>query len=568
MERRKFISLSGKTLCALPVFSSAVFSFGREDKMPDWLVGLVKRNDTGVESLLTYQVQEKNSPDLGGVKDGYDILNPHSTAAIIQWGACAIFSPDSKFYQSDALLSQMRLAAMYLLKIQHKDGTIDLLSTNFHSTPDTGFLVKRLAIAYTLLERSGAAENQKVLIPLKEFLMNAGEALIAGGIHTPNHRWVVSAALTKLNELWPDIRYVDRINQWLDEHIDIDIDGQFNEKSTFIYSSLTDRLLITIAAGLNKPDLLESVRKNLNMTLYYVHPNGEIVTDASGRQDKAAIGTLENYYYPYRYLAMLDKNTTYSAMCKMIEETAGPKIGGFLDYLLADASLWEALPPVTALPLNYVKSFPNSGLVRIRKNRWDSTLIANNPVWFTFMKGRAVLQGVRFASSFFGKGQFQSAKLEQKGNSWELTQTLDGPYFQPYPKEGISPDGDWEKMPKLNRPQSEIQYLETKVTIREIKEGMEVEIVSGGTDGVPAAIELIFRPGGDLKGPLKIEGSKDSWILKEGMGTYTFEKDTITFGPGLSLHKNTVLRGSLPVMDAPSVFLTGFTPFKHTIKFS
>ena len=568
MERRKFIELSSKTLCALPVLTSSKLTFVKkqDEKMPPWILDLISRNDTGLENLMNYQIREVNSPDIGGVRDGYDILNPHSTSAIIQVGACAVFSPSSKFYQSPVLLDRILLATNYLLKTQHKDGTIDLLSTNFHSTPDTGFLVKRLAIAYKLLERSKSAGIEKVLAPLKKFLTNAGEALIVGGIHTPNHRWVVSAALTRLNELWPDKRYADRINQWLGEHIDIDKDGQYNEKSTFIYSSLTDRLLITIAAGLNKPELLEDVRKNLNMTLFYVHPNGEIVTDASGRQDKATIGTLENYYYPYRYLALLDKNGTYSAMCKLIEETAGPKIGAFLDYFLADPKLWNPLPPVSPLPVNYVKTFPNSGLVRIRKNNWDSTLIANNTVWFTFMKGNAVLQGMRFASSFFGKGQFQTEKIEKNGNSWELTQKLTGPYWQPYPKDSIAADGDWEKMPKINRPQSEIQTLETKIQIRETAQGMEVEISTSGTERVPVALELVFRPGGELKGVTKIEGTKDSWLLREGSGSYEFKNDKISFGPGLALHKNTVLRGSLPVMDAPSVFLTGFTPFRHVLK--
>jgi hypothetical protein len=549
--------------------SSAFIIIKNNDaKMPPWIVELVKRNDGSVENLIKSQVSDPKSPDLGGVADGFDILNPHSTASLVMVGANAVFSPDSKFYKSDELLNKMRLAVSYLLKIQHSDGTIDLLSTNFHSTPDTAFLVKRLAIAYTLTERSGTVTAQTVLDPLKEFLLNAGEALIVGGIHTPNHRWVVTAALTRLNGLWPDTRYVDRANEWLGEHIDIDADGQYNEKSTFMYSSLTDRLLITIAVGLNKPELLESVRKNLNMTMYYVHPNGEIVTDASGRQDKAIVGTLENYYYPYRYLAMLDKNGSYAAMCKLIEETAGGKIGGFLDYLLADSTLWEALPPAQALPVSYVKSFPISGLVRIRRNRRDATLIAKNPVWFTFMKGQAVVQGVRFATSFFGKGQFQSEEVQPNGDYFELTQKLAGPYWQPYPKDAIAPDGDWEKMPRSNRPQSEIQDLETDIRIRETKVGMEIEVSTTGTERVPAALEIMFRPGGELKGVTKIEGSKDSWLLTGNTGTYTTGEDTITFGPGLALHKNIALRGALPAMDAPTVYLTGFTPFKHVIRFS
>jgi hypothetical protein len=255
-------------------------------------------------------------------------------------------------------------------------------------------------------------------------------------------------------------------------------------------------------------------------------------------------------------------------MCRLIEKTAGMKTAAFLDYFLTDPSIWQELPASKPVPVDYVKTFPNSGLVRIRRNQRDSTLIANNPVWFTFMKGNAVLQGMRFASSFFGKGQFQTEKLVQKGNSWELTQKLEGPYYQPYPKDAIAPDGDWEKMPRTNRTQSEVQILETRITIRETADGMEVEVTTSGTERVPAALELIFRPGGELKGVAKLDNTKDSWLLKEGTGTYRFGEDTVSFGPGLALHKNIVLRGALPAMDAPSVYLTGFTPFHHIIRFS
>ncbi|WP_439559295.1 hypothetical protein [Dyadobacter sp.] len=569
MDRRHFVKNSALAICSVATISPTYLVARRSaEQMPPWLLEMIARNDTSIESLRKYQVKDTDSPDLGGLRDGFDILNPHSTSALVQCGSAGLFSPSSKYYKSTDLLASVNLAVLYLIKTQHSDGTIDLLSTNFHSTPDTGFLVKRLAMAYMLMEKSGTPGADKVLANLKTFLLKCGEALSVGGIHTPNHRWVVSAALTRLNELWPNPKYVSRIEQWLGERIDMDADGQYNEKSTFIYSSLTDRLLITIAKGMKKPELLDNVRKNLNMTMYYVHPNGEVVTDASGRQDKAVIGTLENYYYPYRYLAIKDKNPQYAAMCRMIEKTAGPKTGAFIDYFLTDPSLWVELPAEKPYPVSYVKTFANSGLVRIRRDNRDSTLIANNPVFFTFMKGNAVLQGLRFASSFFGKGQFQSEKIVQNGDTWELTQKLDGPYFQPYPKESLPNDGDWEKMPRANRPQSEVQLLETKVRIKETTDGMEVEVTTSGTERVPAALELIFRPGGELKGVVKIENTKDSWLLKDQIGTYRFNDDTISFGPGTALHKNIALRGALPQMDAPTVFLTGFTPFKHVIRFS
>ncbi|WP_405511420.1 hypothetical protein [Spirosoma sp. KNUC1025] len=533
---------------------------------PAWLITLIDLNDQQLTSLRTTQLSDPAHPAFGGLKDGEDIPNPQSTADFVRRAACAVSSPESRFYQAPDLLTEMGNAIQYLIKVQHTDGTIDLPATNFHSTPDTGFIVKRLTTAYSLVSRSKLADQERLLSSLKLFLQRAGEALIAGGIHTPNHRWVVSAALTKLNGLWPDPRYVARIDQWLAEHIDMDQDGQYNERSTLIYSPLTNRLLITIAKGLNKPYLLDYVRKNLMMTLYYVHPNGEVVSEASGRQDKALVGTLEGYYYPFRFMALQDKNGEMAAMCRLIETSVLSKAVYYLDYLLDDSTLWNELPPSKPLLTNYVKAYPTSGLVRIRRNNWDSTILSANPVWLTFHKGNAVLQGVRLAASFFGKGQFQTERIVQHNDRWILTQTLEGPYYQPYPPTSIPEDGDWEKMPRSNRKQSEIQRLASTITIRETPRGLEAQIQMTGTEGVPVALELIFRPGGTFAGVTRHPTRSNAYLLADS-GAYTVQNDTITFGPGNALHKGVQLRGALPAMDVPTVYLTGFTPFEHTITF-
>lgn len=567
MNRRTFVRTGTTSLCVLPLLQGTAFSGVApvdSPTKPAWLLELIKGNDQQLVTVRAVRISEPSHPAFGGLKDGDDIPNPQSTADFIRRAACALSCPESAYYQSNALLDEIAVAIQYLLKVQHADGTLDLLSTNFHSTPDTGFIVKRLTTAYTLLVRSKTPAMDGVLTQLKSFLLRAGEALVVGGIHTPNHRWVVSAALTKLNSLWPDARYVARIDQWLAEHIDMDTEGQYNERSTLIYSPLTNRLLITIANGLNKPYLLAYVRKNLAMTLYYLHPNGELVTEASGRQDKALVGTPEGYYYAYRYMALRDKNGEMAAMCRWIEKTFLLKAVYYLDYLLDDPALWRELPASQPLPTNYVRAYPQSGLVRIRRERWDGTLLSANPVWLTFHKGNAILQGIRLAASFFGKGQFQTEKIDSQGDGWVLTQALEGPYYQPYPTEAIPPDGDWEKMPRSNRQQSEVQQLQSRVTISETPRGLQAHIQITGTEGVPVALELIFRPGGTFTGVTKHPGRTNAYLLSES-GTYTVQNDTIAFGPGLMLHKGIQLRGALPALDAPTVYLTGFTPFQHTL---
>src|SRR5690606_29064032 len=95
---------------------------------------------------------------------------------------------------------------------------------------------------------------------LQQFLQRAGKCLLVGGIHTANHRWVVSSALARLNSFFPDKKFVSRIDEWLAEGIDMDPDGQYHERSASIYSPICDTMFLTIGRLLNRPELLDTVR--------------------------------------------------------------------------------------------------------------------------------------------------------------------------------------------------------------------------------------------------------------------------------------------------------------------
>ena len=569
MHRRKFVNLGAGSICALPLMGSSFLSalkYEFPQTKPQWLVDLIHLNDESIKQMAAHRINNSDKKYFGGYMNEDEIPNPHSTSGFINV-ACAAFScAESANYLSSTLLHNIDLALQALLKMQHTDGTIDLFSTNFHSTPDTAFMVKRLVQAYKLLKQSPSKEVSAVLIHFEKFLKQAGDALTVGGIHTPNHRWVVCAALTKVNELWPNPKYTNRVNEWLGEHIDLDPDGQYTEKSTYGYSGVIDRVLITVAKGLQKPELYDAVRKNIKMMRYYIHPNGEVVTEASNRQDKCQIGTMENYYYPCRYLALMDNDGEMAAICRSLEKTSPRSLLGYLNYFLEDPFLWKELPAEKPLPISYIKSFPYSGVVRIRRGDWDTTILSNNPSWLTFHKGDSVLQAMLISCSFFGKGQFQSSEILQKGNTWVMNKKLDGPYYQPYPKDKIAPDGDMDKMPRTNRKQSEVQHLETNIIISESNNGISIDIDMNGTDEVPVSLELIFRKGGQINGVESVPQKTDAYLLTGKSGSYTVGKDTIHFGPGKAEHKWLVLRGALPAMEAPTVYITGFTPFKQTIQ--
>lgn len=565
MNRRTFVNTSLLAVSALP-FSNLDFL---KVSKPAWILEWIKIQDKQLPNYQKYKVIQKENKYFGGYMDDAELPNPHSTAGFIG-KACMLWAcEESVFFQLPSLVPDIELALISLLKMQHTDGTIDLLSTNFHSTPDTAFVLENIIPAYHFIKESNLRTTEKILSLLKQFILNAAEALSIGGIHTPNHRWVVCASLTRINELFPNEKYIKRINQWLAEHIDLDPDGQYTEKSTNGYSPIVNRSLITMAVGLNKPELLDAVKKNLIMTFYYVHPNGEVVTEASNRQDKGTIGNMHKYYHVYRYMALKFQDGTMASMCRLIERTSTPEqLAGFLDIFLEDPGLWQELPTSKPLPTNYSREFPYSGVVRIRRENWDCTLLSNNTSWLTFHKGNAVLQAMRIATSFFGKGQFQTAKIKAVDKNWVLQNSLEGPYYQPLDADKISPDGDLDKMPRTLRLQSEVQKLNYSVKVTELPTGVEVDFDISGTDGVPVSLELIFRPGGIFSGVSPIPNKKDAYLFPSSKGSYTVGNDQITFSPGMILHKGVQLRGALPAMESPTVYLTGITPFKHKITLS
>jgi hypothetical protein len=279
-----------------------------------------------------------------------------------------------------------------------------------------------MSVAYSIIAQHGNLNYGELPLLMKKFMLKAGEALSVGGIHTPNHRWVVSAALSWLNKFFPNPKYVERIRQWLDEKIDLDPDGQYNERSTGGYSPHIDKNLIYLARNLSYDYIYEYVRKNLDMTFFFVRSNGEIATESSRRQDQYHIVKMTSYYISYLYLALHDKSSRYSGMVDYIEKTVpSNELGGMLSLFIEDPLLLRELPKPEPLPENYHKHFAYSDMVRIRKGDTDMSIITGNTSFFSYFKGNAALEAVRLSSAFFGKGQFESQKMEKVGDTYILS---------------------------------------------------------------------------------------------------------------------------------------------------
>lgn len=543
---------------------------------------IVQANNKEVSEIL--QVLASDIKELRR-RLGYDLANL----------AAAFCEPASPYYQKAELIPVLNKIIRFLLHAQKEDGTLDF--GNLASPPDTAFILEPLCAASSILKKNNTPGLNEVKTSLRDFILKAGEALRTGGIHTPNHRWVVSAALSQINALFPNEAFLKRIDEWLAEGIYNDSDGHYLERS-MIYSEVTNRCLITMSRLLNRPKLLEPVRKNLTLTWFYMEPDGDLVTNDSRRQDQYLPTNILNYYLDYRYLAIRDNNGEFAAIAQFIEgiKDFDEKISAdLLPFCLDEPLYLKPTPAPKNPPVNFEKFFKTTNLVRIRKNETTTTIFggadfpviiasgrSNSPNFFAFRKGEAILKYMRYSTDFFHTGYFRSRGIIHENGKYILHQKIEAPYYQPLPQPFKKADGDykhapstdgrfWNKMDFEHRPQSNVKTIETTIRMEEKNGNNELTFITKGTDGVHVTIELCFKEGGQLTGLKKIDNASNSYFLESGRGEYNYGKDSIKFGEGISKHtKINGLEGEMYSSHFGSlktegihVYLTGITPFEH-----
>jgi hypothetical protein len=517
---------------------------------------LVARHDEAVERYLREQVTDAASRWCGGMPDAYGLYHPGSGGGLLTAFATAFLQPASKFHAAPLMLERSRLAARFLERSQTPDGNIDLLVTNFNSPPDTGFVVHGVGSAACLAQRAGQKE---LLGAIEPFLKKAGAALAKGGVHTPNHRWVVCSALAQIHEVFPNPAYLRRIEQWLMEGIDIDADGQYTERSTGVYNAVVDRAFVVLAAKLKKPELLDPVRRNLLAMLYLLHPGYEVVTEISRRQDQYDRKDMTPYWFPLQFMAVYDRDGRFATLSDAVAPR-GASLTTLMEYPELNAKV--AHQPV---PEEYDKLLAALNVVRYRHGAASATVLLDGDSHFaSFRRGQAVIASVRFASAFFGKGQFVPERFAAQGKGYEMTQLLEAAYYQPLDPPHSVAAGQWPAV-RHERRTSEVCMLSQSALVTPTANGLKLRLRSEGTPNVPLAVEIALREGGKLEG---CEETPQGWLLRQGYATYRVGGDTVRFGPGKGDHRYTQVRGALPAAPGTRVYICGVTPFDHELEIS
>ena len=166
LGRRQFLALSGlgaaQTLasCATPgaapggLISGPMLGLrppsGVNNRGADVRSILIGQNDTAIPKLIARQRLAPASHK-GGLPDHRGLFHAGSASGLLRALATGFVSPLSRYHLDVDLVAPMLAAAQFLRRVQHEDGTIDLLTTNFHSPPDTGFVTEWVCLASRIL---------------------------------------------------------------------------------------------------------------------------------------------------------------------------------------------------------------------------------------------------------------------------------------------------------------------------------------------------------------------------------------------------------------------------------
>ncbi|WP_328752540.1 hypothetical protein OHT57_43815 [Streptomyces sp. NBC_00285] len=454
-------------------------------------------------------------------------------------------SPDSALHGSGQAVAAAMTHLRALRAVQTTTGLF-AGGDNVQSPPDSAFTVGDVCDAHVLAAGAGP-ELREVTAALAEIAGAASGSLLAGGVHTPNHRWELSAALARLHGSFPDDRLLDRVEEWLAEGVDIDAEGLYSERSAVYACHVTNPSLLLLAEVLDRTDLLDAVERNLAATLDLIRPDGTVETVHSRRQDQSHPFPLAHYLPHYRLFAVRTGRGDFSRAARLAA-AGGIDDPDLLAQTLLTPDLCRALPSSSAETLPRDRYLTTARLAArtsadahtvvyggsdVPGHRRIRSGLACNPTFLRLFAGGAVLDAVRLSRGFFDLGPFRAADMHRiADNRYRLTQTLTAAYYQPLPKDLRRDDGAYRlvdegrfsaAMAFPDRPQDEVSHT-TRVEVDLREDGADLRIdISGPT--VPWALELTFRPGGVTEGAVPIGDGR--WCLTTGPMTYRVGDDGI-----------------------------------------
>ncbi|HPY98953.1 MAG TPA: hypothetical protein PLZ06_07920, partial [Clostridia bacterium] len=254
----------------------------------EYTLDLYKASVKTYENILERLIRNQMTKASDWRKDGVIIVDegfvPTHIAGVLYAPGLLYFNEDSKYYKSKKAMEFAFSVLEFFERNLSPEGLMDFYMCNFRSAPDTSFSIQPLVDLYNIIKDKKTDETGELFKKrLYGFIVKMADGVFEGGFHTPNHRWVVTSALSMVMNMTGDKKYLKRINEYLAEGIDCDEEGEYSERSSGGYNFVNNEAILIIAQELDKPELLEFVRRNLMMMTYYIHTDFLIFTQNSTR---------------------------------------------------------------------------------------------------------------------------------------------------------------------------------------------------------------------------------------------------------------------------------------------
>ena len=541
----------------------------------------LRRSDKEQHKYMRSVIRDPAHPDYGKYVLETGIHEPGMAFVLLRRSVFLYLCPDSIYYKSPDVLDFIETVCFRAEKDTHEDGTNDLIISNYRQ-PEF-FYTPGLCSAYRMMADipEKTARESEITEKLYHITERICYGLLVGGFHTPNHRWVHTAALCHAYNTVQkkDTRFMDLAKKYLAEKIDIDENGEFSERSAGMYSAVTDRALCEIAVQAHMPELFEHVKKNLLLVYKYIEKGSLIFTQNSRRKDKGEVGSNTLFDFErYSDICLTAYANTHDPIFLQIlasalqkrESTGNYSIG--IEVFMLYPELKESgidLSSVPSLDDDFHMFHPKTNIVRAKQNGVLYSVLAKNPDFLHISVGNLSVRA-RICSSFFAKAQFLPDTIEKIGKKqYRMAFATNADYKRPFdtPPEGSENYWSMDYNSRESVCLCEYGYI-LELTFTE--NGINLHIQTTGTPNVPFKLEFATAPGVHVKAGTAMTQAQPGGFICAAEGDISlsdFEGDKITFKGAFAKHfYHKTMRGSLPVSPSQyTVFFTDFSPVDRTV---
>ncbi|MCR5290670.1 MAG: hypothetical protein K6E51_11815 [Treponema sp.] len=542
---------------------------------------MIADSEKKVALALRNQITDPENEYCGGFLNENGLVEAKIAIYEITTMTAVYCNKESTLYHSEQVKNSILAGLTYIRSVQHDNGLFDYIDCNFFSAPDTAFCIKRLLAAYLYLhahlqeyERDGF--ERLIHDRMGVIIEQGAEGMVNGGFHTPNHRWAIASNLLVCASLFNRPEFAKRAQDYLNEGIDCNSDGEYAEKSAGNYNRINNDAMITIGDCTGDTSYYDNAIRNLRMMLTYFEPNGSIFTANSTRQDNGKLVYPIDYYMEYLRMGHDFKIPEFLDMANKIFDTIECNrltAPDFLIHIMNRPDLIEVEHDGLYQQPDFAAFYKDSGIARVHEKDCTWTVMQGKSN-FLYVTNKSIVLEVKVAGSFCEHRAFISESMDARDDkkSYTLEQTMKGWYYLPF--ETKPETTDWWKMDNTKRPKLHGPNLNVKVTVTEARDadgyGVDLHVVTSGVKPAPFRIEIACTGAERVVGDqFEIPADTGSgMIAKTGMITFENKNEHISIGPAFAAHRYTAGKfGSEQASNRCfTLYFTDYVPFDRIIK--